>query len=164
VTDCEKKCEDYKDGDVKCTYWSFRPKRQFCFLLNSCEKADDEGVVSGAKGCKPPSKSFTVWNLIGVELTDCVAKWDPSDNCPDQDITTDKKIAIGASASVTYYAAPPSLGCTKLLKTTLCKWANEECKLSADIDVPIKANLYVKKTLADATKCEIADNAKVLLG
>lgn len=79
-------------------------------------------------------------------------------------MTTDKKIATGASASVTYYAAPPSLGCAKLLKTTLCKWDKVECKLSADIDVPIKANLYVKKTAADATKCEIADNAKQLLG
>ena len=153
------------DGEAKCKFWSFVPKRKFCFLLSSCDKADDEGIVSGEKGCKPPSKSFTVYNLVGAELTDCVAKWDPTDTCPDQDMTTDKKIAADANAKVTYYAAPPSIGCTKLLATTLCKWGTQECKLKADTEIKdLPGNLYVKKTLADATKCEMATDYKVLLG
>lgn len=162
VLDCNAKCA--ADADKKCKAWSFVPKRKFCILLSDCDKPkDEEGIVSGAEGCEPPSKSFTVYNLVGAELTDCVAKWEPTDVCPDQDIGTDKKIPKDGKATVIYFAAPPSIGCTKLLKTTLCKWGNEECKLAADIDVPIP-NLYVKKTLADPTKCEIADNYKVLSG
>jgi len=158
------------DGEAKCTHWSFVPKRKFCFLLSSCDKKDDEGVVSGAKGCKPPSKMFTVRNLVGAELTDCVAKWEPSDVCPDQDMTTDKKIAKDGNAEVTYYAAPPSLGCTKLLKTTVCKWGTEDCLLTKDgknEDIEVKdlpTSLYVKKQLADAKKCEMGTDYKVLLG
>ena len=158
----DAKCE----AEDKCKFWSLVPKRKFCFLLSSCDKADDEGIVSGEKGCKPPSKSFTVYNLIGEELTDCVAKWEPTDVCPDQDIGTDKKIPKDGSAEVTYFAAPPAIGCTKLLKTTLCKWGTVECKLfkddaNADIDVPIPGNLFVKKQLADPTKCEISSSYKM---
>jgi len=166
VLDCNAKCA----AEDKCKFWTFVPKRKFCFLLSSCDKHDDEGIVSGAEGCEPPSKTFTVYNLIGEEVTDCVAKWEPTDVCPDQDIGTDKKIPSGGSATVIYYAAPPSIACTKLLKTTTCTWGTVKCELSkpdgtpADYDVPIPGNLFVKKQLADPTKCEISDNIKMLSG
>ena len=127
-------------------------------------KTDQEGVVSGEKGCKVPFKSFTVINLTPKELTECVAKWEPTDICPDQDVGKDKKIPIGKSVTINYFDAPPSLACTKLT-TLVCKMGTETCEIK-DIPIPpdVPSPLYIKTTLADPTKCEIAATPKHLVG
>jgi len=158
--DCNKKCEDFSDS--KCRFWSYIPTRDICFLLSSCEKKPEEGTVSGEKGCIVPSQNFTVFNLITpeAELTDCKAKWEPTDACPEQEIGTGGKIPKAGSAVVTYFTAPPSIGCTKITEAS-CKWGAKECKTSAAINVPIP-NLFVKTVLPAGTDCEIATTPKIL--
>ena len=122
---------------------------------------DQEGTISGEKGCIVPSSNFTVINLIDAALTDCKATWEPTDACPEQNIgtggTTD--IAKGATALVTYFTAPPPIGCTKITKAT-CTWGSVKCETSAAIDVPIPT-LYVKTKLSAPTECEIANTPKI---
>jgi len=155
--DCNKKCTDYADS--KCKFWSFVPTRKICFLLSSCVRTPEEGVVSGAKGCIVPSKEFTIFNLIDAEVNECKAKWEPTAICPEQDVGTDgkKTIAPLGSSKVTYFTAPPSLGCTKITEIS-CNWGAQVCKLEK-IDVTIP-DLYIKKILPDGTKCEIANTPR----
>jgi len=158
VIDCNKKCEEFSDS--KCKFWTYVPTRKICFLLSSCDKKPEEGFVSGEKGCKVPSKTFTVFNLITKDppkVTDCEAEWEPTDTCPKTTIGTGGEIPKAGSATVTYFTAPPSIGCTKIKKVS-CKWGTETCE-TADINVPIPT-LFVKTKKGDDTKCEIANNAK----
>ena len=112
------------------------------------------GVVSGVNGCIVPSKSFQIVNLINAELTECKAKFEPTDICPDQNVGTDgtTKIKPLGYSKVTYFTAPPSLGCSRIMKIS-CKWGSEVCE-NWDINVPIP-NFYVKKKRGEPTKCEI---------
>lgn len=163
--ECNKKCTDYKDS--KCKFWSFVPTRKICFLLSSCVRTPEPGVLSGEKGCIVPSKEFTIFNLINKELTDCKAKWEPTDICPEQNVGTDAKTTIApfGKSKVLYFAAPPSIGCTKITAIS-CNFGAEKCEYDANklpINVPIP-NLYVKTKLADPTKCEIANTPKYALG
>ena len=65
--------------------------------------------MSGKKGCEDQSKTFTVFNLIDAELTDCkIEIWETSEICPEQTIG---KIPKFGSAKVSYFAAPPPIGC-----------------------------------------------------
>jgi len=158
--DCNKKCTDYANSE--CKFWSFVPTRKLCFLLKSCTKKAEEGTVSGEKGCKVPSKSFTLFNLIDADLTDCEVKFEPAATCPPQKAgaAADGKIGKLGNFKFTYYSAPPSMACTKISTDTICKWGAEECKLAAAVD-PI-TNLYVKTTVADPKKCEITTSPKIL--
>ena len=142
-------------ADSKCKFWTFVPTRKLCFLLSSCEKKDEEGLVSGESGCVVPSKSFTITNLIDADITDCNIEWEPTDVCPKQTVA---KIEKFKSETVTYFTAPPPIGCTKINKVE-CTWGSEKCATSAAIDVPI-SNLFVKTKLDDNTKCEVANNPK----
>ena len=151
----DRKCVDYKDS--KCKFWSFVPKKQVCYLLSSCEKKDEVGVVSGEKGCEPKSESFTVHNSIDADLTECKATWEPSEVCPVQAVEKNGKIPKGGSAKVTYFDAPPSIECTKLTEV-LCKWGNKECKSEAFV-VPVPSTLFVKTKGTD--DCEITTNPKI---
>lgn len=163
--DCNTKCKDFKDS--KCKFWSFVATRKICFLLSSCEeegKKEEKGTVSGQLGCIVPSKSFTVINLIDSELTDCKAKWKPTEICPEQNIGKDGTTTIpkGGSSKVTYFTEPPSIGCTEITEAT-CTFGTEKCIIK-DVKVPIPGVLYVKTTLADPKKCEIASTPKYIAG
>jgi len=166
--ECNKKCE----AEAKCKFWTFVPTRKLCFLLSSCDKKAQESVVSGEKGCKVPSKSFTLFNLIDKEITNCAVTWDPTDICPEQKAgaAADGKIPALGNFAFTYFDAPPSLACKSITKVT-CKWDNagteKECLLKAE-DLPIEVkditSLYVKTTLPGGTDCEISKSPKILLG
>ena len=125
-------------------------------------------MVSGKKGCKVQSKTFTVFNLIDADLTDCKINWDPRDICPEQTIGTGGKIPKFGSAEVSYFAAPPPIGCTKL-RYISCNWEGlQDCKFQTinEINVPIP-NLYVKERLnppPNSYNCEIATDPKSLFG
>jgi len=163
--DCNKKCE----AEAKCKFWTFVPTRKLCFLLSSCVKAAQEGVISGEKGCKVPSKSFTLFNLIDAGITECKVTWEPKDICPEQQANGDGKIAALGKFAFTYFDAPPSLACTEI-KTVACKWDNagtvKDCTLNPADAIKVKdvTNLYVKKKLPDGTDCEISKSPKNLLG
>ena len=122
-------------------------------------------MVSGIKGCKVQSKTFTVFNLIDADLTDCKIDWSPRDICPEQTVGTGGKIPKFGSAKVSYFAAPPSIGCTKI-NYFACMWGNIICKIISNDqpNVPIP-NLFVKKRPHDNFyECEIATDPKSLLG
>ena len=137
----DKKCEDYKDS--ACKFWTFVPTRKICFLLSSCDKKDEGGLVSGKKGCKVPSKTFTVFNLLDAEVTNCKAKWEPTDVCQEQSIGTGGKIEKFGFANITYFTGPPSIGCTKITNLS-CKWGTVKCKSKEAINVPIP-NGFINK-------------------
>ena len=119
-------------------------------------------MVSGEKGCVIKSESFTLFNLINEDLTDCEVKWEPTDICPPTKAgdAGDGKIPKLGSFKFTYFDKPPSVACTKITEV-MCKWGAKECKTAAAINVPIP-NLYVKKTLPAGTECEIATSPKIL--
>lgn len=158
--DCNKKCTDYPDS--KCKFWSYVATRKICFLLKSCANEKQVGVVSGEKGCVIKEESFTLFNLINEDLTDCEVKWEPTDICPPQKANGDGKIPKLGSFKFKYFDKPPSVACTKITEV-ICKAGAKECKTKAAIDVPIP-NLYVKLTLPAGTDCEIATSPKYLLG
>jgi len=155
---CNKECVDYKDSE--CKFWTYTPARKNCFLLSSCVKDDGpnaEGLVSGEKGCEVPSKNFTITNLIAEDITDCKIDWEPTDVCPQETVAEIKTLK---SNTVTYFTAPPPIGCTKITKVE-CTWGSVKCATSGAIDVPIP-NLYVKTKLSAPKECEIANTPKNL--
>merc|ERR1711915_563256 len=133
--------------------------RSICFLLSSCDKKGEDGVVSGEKGCIVPSDSFTLFNLIDGELTNCEATFEPTATCPKQTVA---KIAKGGSHVFTYFPAPPAIACTKLMEVR-CTSGADECKTDGSIDKLPFPNLFVKKKLT-GTGCEIASSPKSLAG
>ena len=44
-------------------------------------------------------------NMIHAELTECIAKWEPSNICPDQKVGEDGKKAALKHAHVSYFEA-----------------------------------------------------------
>ena len=61
--------------------------------------------MSGERGCDPKSREFNVYNMIHAELTECIAKWEPSNICPDQKVGEDGKKAALKHAHVSYFEA-----------------------------------------------------------
>ena len=95
-------CSDFTGHN--CKFWTFFPTRKTCLLLSSCERKDEKGVVSGAEGCKVPSKTFSIHNLISAEVK-CTVNWEPTSICPEQ---TELIAALG-SGKITYFDAPPPI-------------------------------------------------------
>ena len=116
------------------------------------------GVVTGPKGCKIPTKSFTIINVMPNEATDCKISWENAANCPDQLCTTDGKIAPNAQAKVTYIAEPKELACGKIASLTVNRASTPvaTCKALSDVAPGL---LYIKNELGDATKCEVSTTA-----
>lgn len=160
--DCNKQCKDTPNSE--CKFWTFVPTRKLCFLLKSCTVKEQVGSVSGELGCIVPSKSFTLFNLINSEITDCEVKWEPTDICPPVKAgkTGDGKIPALGNFAFTYFTAPPSLACTKLTEVT-CKMGAEVCKTAKGMDIPPDVpNMYVKTDLADPKKCLVDSTPKIL--
>ena len=150
----DKKCVD----ESNCKFWSFIPTRKFCFLLSSFVENPQEGVVSGYSGCMVPDKSFTIFSMVDEEL-ECTVTYEPKDICPPET----EKIDARVYKVFTYFVAPPSIACTKITEI-VCKGAKLECKTKAPIELPVPLSLFVKTTLTDPTKCEVATTPKIIDG
>jgi len=133
-------------------------------------KAAQEGIVSGQKGCNPPFKKWTLYNLIDADLKECTVTWKPKEICPEQKSGKDGdgKLEKFGNFEFTYFTAPPSLACTEVTEVS-CKWNNAGTDVICKTDKPIAVtsdnpvpSLYVKKKLPDKTECEISTSPKVL--
>jgi len=112
-------------------------------------------VVTGPKGCKIPSKTFSLTNIMTTEATDCKITWENAANCPAQDCGTGGKIAASGIVKVTYIAEPPLLACGKMTSLTVKRDGALACTGLTNIASP---SLYYIKESLDKTSCEVATN------
>ncbi len=66
MDDCLNLCKN--DGD--CSWFSFDPQRNVCFLFKDCPSLDEacQDCVSGEKGCSPDAKKGKVKQPITIFL------------------------------------------------------------------------------------------------
>ena len=115
-------------------------------------------MVTGPKGCKIPTKSFSLLNIMAAEAIECKATWKNAANCPAQDCSADGKIAPNAQAKVSYIAEPPLLACGKLVSLTVKRAGTPALVCTGLTDVASPAGLYYIKENADKSKCEVSNS------
>ena len=111
-------------------------------------------MVTGPKGCKIPSKTFSLTNIMTTEATDCKITWENAANCPAQDCGTGGKIASNGIVKVTYIAEPPLLACGKI-SLTVKRGGTLVCTGLTNIASPVPSTYYIKES-ADKATCEVA--------
>ena len=114
-------------------------------------------MVTGPKGCKIPTKTFTVINIMATEATGCEVIWENAANCPTQKCSADGKIAPnGGTVKVSYIAEPPLLACGKLTSLAVDRGSTPILSCEKLTDVASPAGLYYLKENADKKKCEFS--------
>ena len=81
-------CRDLPGDGKGCHYWTYYPQNKTCLLLNSCDKENADGAISGTRECAPiPTNEFSVqaYTSGGGARADASVDWQNFEYCPSQD-------------------------------------------------------------------------------
>ena len=144
------------DSTTGCKFWTYlaASPSKLCFLLSNCDQPSygQDGLVTGPKGCTIPTATFTLFNLMETDATDCAITWENSANCAAQDCGT---ITSLKPTQVTYIAEPAVLACGKIASLTVKRGGTLAC--AGLTDAPILSPYYIKES-ADKTSCDISNS------
>lgn len=140
---------DFDHNGKMCEAWTLNPKTSECFILSSCEERDQEGIVSGFRGCEVEPTKLKLYNRFTDKTADVEISWQNSAVCATQSFS----IPAGEFKSVGFYEKPESLDCGKASITA--KVGSATCSAS-NVDSPTQ-NVFINSQ-NNGNKCAITKN------
>ena len=145
----DEACVDFDHNGKVCKAWTLDPKTSECSILSSCEERDEEGVVSGLRGCQVEPSKLKLYNRFSDKMAEVEITWQNSGVCAKQSVS----ITAGGFKTVGFYERPETLDCGKASITA--KVGSSTCS-AANVDSPTK-NVYINSQ-SNGSKCTITMN------